>query len=217
MRGMQKAGGIASLIEAGTFVFGFALLVTVLAPLFQGELDGVAMVRFLREYRGLYYLWNLVIYVLFGFMLIVLALALHERLRSTAGNLMAITTALGLLWAGLVIAAGMVANVGAAVVTELVVKEPTMAATVWVAVDTVLTGLGGGNEVVGGVWVLLLSRVALCNGKLPKALNYLGVVAGAAGVATLVPALTDLGALFGLGLIVWFVWVGVILLGDRES
>lgn len=92
-----------------------------------------------------------------------------------------------------------------------------MAATVWVAVDTVLTGLGGGNEVVGGVWVLLLSRVALGNGKLPKALNYLGVVAGAAGVATLVPALTDLGALFGLGLIVWFVWVGVILLGDRES
>ena len=217
MRNFQKAGGIASLIEAGTFLFGFALLVTVLAPLFQGELDGIATVRFLAEHTTLYYIWNLVIYVLFGFMLVVLALALHERLSDASPRLMRLATALGLIWAGLVIASGMVANIGAAAVTELLPREPEVAATVWIAVATVTRGLGGGNEVVGGVWVALLSLVALKSGKLPKALSYLGVVSGTAGVVTLVPALTDVGAVFGLGLIAWFLWTGVVLLGRRYA
>jgi hypothetical protein len=217
MRSLQKAGGIASLIEAGTFLFGFALLVTVLAPLVQGELDGVATVRFLAEHSAIYYIWNLVIYVLFGIMLVILVLALHERLEETSTGLMRVATAIGLIWAGLVIGSGIVANIGAATVTQLYPREPEVAATVWVAVDTVSRGLGGGNEVVGGVWVSLLSLVGLKSGRLPKALSYLGVVSGTAGVVTLVPALTDVGAVFGLGLIVWFLWMGGVLLGRRYA
>ena len=32
------------------------------------------------------------------------------------------------------------------------------------------------------------------------------------GLVTLVPGLSELGMLFGLGSIVWFTWVGVVLL-----
>lgn|GEM_PF-1982155 len=49
-------------------------------------------------------------------------------------------------------------------------------------------------------------------GGLPRALNYLGVVIGVAGILTVVPALEVLGAVFGLGLIVWFVWLGIVVL-----
>lgn len=73
-------------------------------------------------------------------------------------------------------------------------------------------GLGGGNEIVGGIWVLLVSWAALRGARLPRALNYLGVVIGVAGLVTIVPALEAVRAIFGLGLIVWFVWVGVVLL-----
>ena len=60
-------------------------------------------------------------------------------------------------------------------------------------------GLGGGNEIVGGLWVLLVSWAALRAGGLPRALNYLGLVIGVAGILTVVPALGELGAIFGLG------------------
>ena len=84
-------------------------------------------------------------------------------------------------------------------------------------------GLGGGNEVVGGLWVLLVSLAALWKGGLPKTLNYLGVVIGLAGLITVVPgievigALSGLGVVFGLGFIVWFVWVGIFLLSSSPS
>jgi hypothetical protein len=138
------AGGIAALIESGTFIFGCALLATVLGPLFQGDLDGTETVRFLAAHETLDYVWNLVISVLFGAMLVVLSLSLQERLREPSRALMPIATAFGLIWAGLVIASGMVANVGAATVIEIASRDPAEAATVWAAVDTVSDGLGGG-------------------------------------------------------------------------
>ena len=219
MRTLQKAGGIAALIESGTFIFGFALLATVLGPLFQGDLDGTETVRFLAAHETLYYVWNLVIYVLFGAMLVVLSLSLQERLKEPSRALMPIATAFGLIWAGLVIASGMVANVGAATVIEIAARDPAEAATVWAAVDTVSDGLGGGNEIVGGIWVSLVSLVGLQGGRLPRFLNYVGLLSGVAGIVTVVPALTDLGAVFGVGLIVWFIWAGITLLrsSPREN
>jgi hypothetical protein len=49
-------------------------------------------------------------------------------------------------------------------------------------------------------------------GQLPKALNWLGAMVGGAGLVTALPGLGELGAVFGLGLIVWFVWLGIVML-----
>ena len=79
-------------------------------------------------------------------------------------------------------------------------------------------GIGGGVEVLGGLWMLLISWVALKTGKLSKALNYIGLVIGLAGIITVVPALGELGGMiFGLGQIVWFLWVGIIMLRNSPS
>jgi hypothetical protein len=65
-------------------------------------------------------------------------------------------------------------------------------------------------EVVGGIWILLVTWGALLAGRLPRALNYLGVVVGVAGVLTVVPALEVLGIGFRLGELVWVVWLGIV-------
>jgi len=83
---------------------------------------------------------------------------------------------------------------------------------------TIQEALGGGNEIVGGLWVLLLSWAALRTDQLPKVLNYLGVLVGLAGILTVAPNFDVLMDVFGLGQIVWFAWLGIVMLrGDRNA
>jgi hypothetical protein len=217
MSNRQKTGGIAALVEAATFVVGFALFGTVLADYTTGDPDAGESVAFLVDNQAVLYVWNAIIFIVFGIFLVVLALALHERLKVGARALTQTATAFGMIWAGLVIAAGMVANIGWSNVVDLHDSDPERAESLWLAVDSVHNGLGGGNEIVGGLWVLLVSWAALRSGLLPRALNYLGLVIGVAGLVTIVPALEMVGAVFGLGLIVWFVWLGFVLLSDHTS
>lgn len=207
---LQRMGGFAGIIAALTFLFGFALFVTTFEPLTTGELSTLETVEFLKDNQTMFYVWNLVIYVLFGVVQAVLTLALSDRLRSVAPGLAQITMALGLIWSGLVIASGMVANVGAVTVIDLYTTDPAQAGTVWATIDSVYKGMGGGNEIVGGLWVLLVSLAGL-RGALPKPLNFAGMLVGAAGIVTLMPPLAEVGAIFGLGIIIWYIWAGVVL------
>jgi hypothetical protein len=217
MNNFQKMGGVAALIAAATFVVGIVLISTLLAPI-AGDLDPGEYVIFLQDNLAFMYLFNLIIYIIFGIFLVVLSLALYERLKTGSPALVQTATAFGVIWAGLVIASGMVANIGASVVVELYGKDPAQAGSVWLAIDTVRNGLGGGNEIVGGIWVLLISWGALQAGGLSRALNYFGVVVGIAGILSLVPALGELGGMiFGLGTIVWFAWLGIIMLRNTAS
>ena len=217
MNDLQKVGGVAALIEAATFVVGIALAFTILAPYATGDLDPGQTVAFLADNGAILYVWNLIIYVLFGVFLVILVLALHERLKAGSPAMARTASAFGLIWAGLVIASGMVFNIGLGTVVDLYGEDPAQAASVWLAIASVQDGLGGGNEVVGGLWVLLVSWAALRAGGLPRALNYLGMVLGVSGLLTVVPALEVLGAVFGLGLIVWFAWLGIVMLRGSRS
>jgi len=56
----------------------------------------------------------------------------------------------------------------------------------------------------------------LRTGLFSRALNILGMVAGVAGIVTLIPQLTDVGAIFGFGMIAWFIWMGIALLRSES-
>ena len=120
---------------------------------------------------------------------------------------------MGLIWAFVLVASGMIFNAGMAAVVGLHGTSPAQAVAAWQAIEPVAQGLGGsGGELLGGLWVLLVSVAALRTGGLPRVLNWLGVAIGAAGVLSVVPALKDLGYGFGLLQIVWFVWLGIVML-----
>lgn len=208
----QKSGGIAALGAAATFVFGFALFATVLSDYTTGNPTPAESVAFAADNEAVLYLWNAVILILFGIVLVPLVLALHARVRPGAPGLAPTVAAFGIVWAGLVLAAGMIGNIGLGTVVDLQASDPAQAEAVWSTLDSVQNGLGGGNEIVGGLWVLLLSWAAMRTNALPRALNYLGIAAGTAGIVTIVPALEVAGAVFGLGLILWFAWTGLVLL-----
>jgi hypothetical protein len=125
-----------------------------------------------------------------------------------------VATVLGIIWAGSLVASGMVANAGIAPVVALHATDPAQAALTWQGIETVASGLGNGNgEILGGLWALLVSLAALRAGGLPRGLNYLGLLVGAVGILSLVPGLTALlTGVFGLTQIVWFVGLGIVLL-----
>ena len=90
--------------------------------------------------------------------------------------------------------------------------ESSQTATVWLTTGSVLEGLVGRVEVLGGLWILLVTWGALRAGELPRALNYLGLAVGVAGIATAVPALAGLGIIFRAGELVWGVWLAIAML-----
>ncbi|SFL39068.1 protein of unknown function [Halogranum rubrum] len=212
--GLHRAGGIAALVEAALYLTAIVYFLVVLD--FASVTDPAQMARLLVDNQTGLYVMNLLSYVVFGAVLVVLALALYDRLKADAPVTMQVATAFGLIWAGLVIASGMIANIGVSAVVGLYGTDPAQAATLWQTLTPVVDGLGGGNEVVGGVWTLLVSVAALRASAFHRAVNYLGIVVGAAGILSAIPALGEVGGgVFGLTQLVWFAALGVLML--RES
>ena len=130
---------------------------------------------------------------------------------------MLIATAFGLIWSGALIASGMIYNIGLDTVAALYEVDPAQAALAWLPFEGISEAIGGGNgEILGGTWTLLVSVAALRTRRLPKALNVWGLIVGAAGIVSTVPGLHDLGAIFGISQIVWFVWLGIILVRNQS-
>lgn len=213
----DRMGGIAALVAASTFVVGIVMFVTVMSDYATGDPDAAESVAFLADHQVAFLAWNAIIYIVFGVALVPLTFALHARLSEPDGLVLRTATAFGLIWSGLVIATGMIANIGLGTVVDLYEIDPASAEPVWSSLDAVQNGLGGGNEIVGGLWVLLVTWVALGTSRLPTPLCLLGLVSGLAGLVTVVPALESVGAVFGVGLIVWFAWLGVFMLREADQ
>ena len=165
------------------------------------------------------YILNLIGYVFFGFFMVVLALALYERLKAGSPGLAQTATVIGFIWATVLIAYGMISNYGMGIVIDLYSTNQDQAGTVWLAISSVVDGLSGASgEMLGGPWVLLVSWAALRAGELPKGLNYLGIGLGVAGILTVIPALfLTVVMIFALGKIVWMIWLGIVMLRSNSS
>lgn len=208
----QKFGGFAALYMAAAHLIGIVIFLVILDYL--SITDPAQKVALNVEQQRVIFSTNLLMYVFFGFFLIVLSLALYDRLRAGAPAIMQVATAIGVIWAGALIASGMVANAGLATIVPLYAKDPAQAALTWQGIEAVANGLGNANgEILGGLWVLLVSLAALRAGGLPRGLNLLGLLVGAVGIISIIPGLTALLiGVFGLSQIIWLVWLGIVLL-----
>jgi hypothetical protein len=213
---LRRLGGISALVLTAAYVVGVALNFTLLDT--SSILDPVARVAFLGSKQPLFHIWIFFVYVVFGVFLVFLAEALHEQLRAPAGSgsapaLARVATAFALIWAGLLIAAGNVFIAGLNTVASVIGQNPAQAATAWLAIDSVHLGLSGTAEIPGALWTLLISLAALQTAKFPRALGYLGIATGIAGLLTVIPVLfMPAAAAYALGHCAWWIWLAVLLL-----
>ena len=87
--------------------------------------------------------------------------------------------------------------------------DPAQAALTWQGVESVANGLDNANgEILGGLWTLMVSLVALRAGELLRSLNILDLLVGVVGILSLIPAMTGaMIGVYGLGHICWYVWL----------
>ncbi|MFN8488920.1 MAG: DUF4386 family protein [Caldilineaceae bacterium] len=213
MKNLQKIGGIAALIGAATNLLAIVMFITLASKGYGSDDPGQA-VAFFADNQALMRILYQIQYLVFGVSLIVLSLALYERLQAGSPALAQAVTTIGLIWAILVIVMGTLSINDLNTVVKLYGENPAQAATVWRTLDSVETGLGGGGgeTMVNALWFLLLSWAALRASELSRILNYLGLIIGVAGILSVVLAALGLMVVYGLGLILWLVWIGIVML-----
>ena len=217
----QKVGGIAALLGAATTLLGLVVYVTLLAPKgLASKADAGQYVALLAGNQAAMRLWLQIIFLGFGVCMIFLSLALYERLKAGSPVLAQGVTIFGLIYAVLVIVIGTLSINNLSTVVKLYGENPAQAATVWLTLDSVVKGLGGGGgeTMVNALWILLLCWVALQARELPRALNYFGLVIGVAGIlSVLLTSLLLVAVVYGLGLIIWLAWLGIVMLRSNPG
>lgn len=177
-------------------------------PSVTGPEDKVTL---LVEHQTSMYVMHLLSFELVALALIVVTLAVYQYLHEHAPATSQVAVVVGLIRAGLLLASVMVFNHGMTVVVDQQASDPEQAAATWQVIEPVADALGGtGGDVLGGVWFLLVSWVALRARVFPRALNWLGLGVGAAALLSAVPGLAFLEVVAGLLQIVWFLWFGII-------
>jgi hypothetical protein len=212
----RRASGFAAIYLAVALIA--AMLYFLVGTNMPSVTDPAEQVQLLIDHQLGLHLMYLVAYVAFGIVLAVLVLGLYDRLAGFAPATARVASAVGLIWAGVLVASGMVFIVGMNSVIDLHTTDPAGAVVAWQAIYPVTLGLGGaGGEVLGGTWLLLVSLVALRGHVLPTWLTWVGLVAGAAGLVSTVPGLASVAVVFGLLVIVWLVGLGVALLREHPA
>ncbi len=212
----RRTSGFAALYLGAALVA--AMLYFLVGTNMPSVTDPGEQVQLLVDHQLGLHLMYVIAYVAFGLVLAVLALGLHERLAGIAPATSRVASVVGLIWAGVLVASGMVFIVGMNSVVDLNTTDPAAAVNAWQAIYPVTLGLGGaGGEVLGGTWLLLVNLVALRGHALPMWLSWSGLIAGAAGIISAVPGLAAVAVLFGLLIIVWFVGLGVTLLREHQA
>jgi Domain of unknown function (DUF4386) len=216
MKNLQKMGGIAALIHASVYIVGMVLGITLMFPVLDASPG--QYVAFVAAHQTLVYIWNLITYWGSAITLVVMALALYHKLKPGSPALMQTATVFGLIWAALIIGSGNLMLHDTVVVAGAYVNDPAQAAMLWSALEAVETGLVSANEWVGSLWVLLLSVAVMRSGGLSRVLSYFGAAIGLAGILTMVPATVEtMRMVFGSGMIVWSIWLGIVLLRSNPA
>ena len=218
MNTLQKAGGFSAIIAAATYLFAIALAATVLAPMTDLTLGFEQYMTFLTANQTLIFIWHFSMYIISGISLVVLALALYERMKDGAPGLVKVATAFGFLWIALVFASGLITNLGMDTLVNLYGKDPAQAESLKLALETITLGIDSSDKLLGCLWVGLISLAAIRTGTLPKAVAILGLVISGIGlIGATIPAMIAISFVFGVGVIFWWLFTGIALLRRKSA
>ena len=200
-----------------------ALCYVAIAVIFFGMLsmpqglDTAGKIQYVQQHHLLVASGYGIGYLLFGVLLAIVLQALRRVFTNTSSALAALAERFGNVWLVLMMASGMVALLGLQMVFRLIESDPQQAIALYNSRNLLTEALGGGIELVGGLWVLLLSIAGLQQQRFAKALHLLGLVVGSFGILTVLHTVPYLKDAFGISQLIWFIWLGISLLRWKQG
>ena len=215
MNNLQKAGGISAIISAAAYVFAIGLFATLMMPMADANLPIRDYMAFFVPNKLLVFLWTFSMYIIHGVTLVVLVLAVHERLKSHSPRLSVIAAAFGFIWTSFVLLSGFINIWGNEALIALWQKSEAQSETFKTSLNLITLGVDSSDRLLGGLWVTLVSLAAFRNKIFPKAFNLFGLVLGSLALLLgLIMPVNDSSAsmLLGLGAIVWWLAIGIYMI-----
>lgn len=216
----STTSGLAIVKAGGFAAIGMALCYISVAVIFFGLLsappgtDTLGRIQYLQQEYTLVATGYGIGYLLFGVLLAMLLQTLQQAVPNKHAATAALADRFGNVWVVLMMASGMAVLIGLDKIFRLAASEPVQAVALYHSSGLLTDALGGGIELVGGLWVLLLSIAGLQQQWLPRAVHLLGLLVGSLGILTVLHTAPYLKEAFGLSQLMWFIWLGVLLLSS---
>jgi len=203
---------------AGAAFIGMALCYITLFIIYGAilstpvEANTAEKIAYLIENKGLFNFTYVLGYVLFSCLLCFCVYVIGGLYRQVSQPAMAMATLFGYFWVVVLLCTGMVGISSHELLASYSTSNPAAADVTYYARNLLTESLGGGIEFIGGMWLLLFGAVSWRHGLLSKSLSAFTLVKGVIGVATLFSAESVLRDLFGITGIVWFLWMGIVMI-----
>lgn len=203
---------------AGLAFFGMALCYITLFIIYGAVLSPPAnpstaeTIAYLIENKSLLNFSYVLGYVLFAMLLCFCVYLVGSFYRTESKITIVLATLFGYFWVVVLLCAGMIGITSHELLASYSTSDPAAAEVIYHARTLLTESLGGGIEFIGGVWLVGLGIVSWRHHQLSRALSAFTLVKGLIGVATLFSTASVLRDLFGITGIVWFIWMGLVML-----
>ena len=210
---LQKAGGISAIIAATMYLFAMGLVVSLLQPVADTNLKFQEYMTFLSSNKMLVFIWNFAMYIISGICQTVLVWAIYERLKNTSPVLAKISATFGFIWVVFVFLSGFILTYSTEAIINLYQQNSTQAEMLKNTLDTITMGIDHSDKLLGCLWIGLVSFVAIKNKIFPQAVNIFGLIISILSpIGIIIPAFIEISYLFGIGIIVWWLALGICML-----
>ena len=215
MKGNNKIASASAFTGAFLYIIGIVYFVFILkysdALVYSEKL--ILILENIVSVSIIYFL----IYTFFGIVLITFSLKIYTSLRCENDFTAKFILSLGLIWSGLLIASGMIFNFGVYSISEIYPHNPNQAVIIFSTISIISEGIGGGNEIVGVLFRLLISLVIYKYNVFTKSIANIGLIAAFAGIASSIQVFSEItNGIFGFSQIIWFLMFGIHFLKESK-
>ncbi|USD68048.1 hypothetical protein [Vibrio sp. SCSIO 43136] len=195
---------LALLVNCACFGYGIGLLLTKFSYLQDEQYTEQQVLERILLDSAYFSSWHIVIYLVFGLSLLSLTINLFITAKKHSPHLATGLLVMGGIWSGFMLLSGGLAIELLNQVADIYPNDPEFGTQIWITGQLLLESIGGGNELIGAVWVALIALLLPKHKGLSTLTKWLGLLIAATGTGTLFDSTETLASLFGITLIIWF-------------
>lgn len=199
-----------------TFVFGIYIYFSNFEFLINERVTSSVSIIKIVDQIDQYIIWNLMVYFVYGIFLLSSSVAMYLLSSEKNKFLRLIFIFTGTIWSCWMFVSASIAIETVQYISEIVFINEKLAVETWNTIRILLEAFGGGNEILGGFWVILFSLLIKVDGIISIVCRYVGFLVFCIGIATVFTNSSYIESLFGIGIITWFLLATLSKVSEKK-